>query len=130
MSRPNSAFPFLLLIFLSIFSCFCSNVTTAQIDHSSLEQISQALEMPLNASFPTEFVAEDGGDGDIEEINGRRLLHYYQRHYYISYGALSANRIPCPARSGRSYYTHRCHKSNSPVNPYTRGCSSITRCRR
>uniref|UniRef100_A0A803KSB4 Uncharacterized protein n=1 Tax=Chenopodium quinoa TaxID=63459 RepID=A0A803KSB4_CHEQI len=50
--------------------------------------------------------------------------------YYISYGALSANRVPCPPRSGRSYYTHNCFAAHGPANPYTRGCSCITRCRR
>ncbi|EPS62369.1 hypothetical protein M569_12424, partial [Genlisea aurea] len=50
-------------------------------------------------------------------------------HYYISYGALSANRIPCPPRSGRSYYTHNCYRARGPVHPYSRGCSAITHCR-
>ncbi|XP_050204261.1 protein RALF-like 34 [Mercurialis annua] len=70
------------------------------------------------------------GDDDDGEIADRRSLIWRRFHYYISYGALSANRIPCPPRSGRSYYTHNCFKSRAAVNPYTRGCSRITRCRR
>ncbi|KAK1276058.1 Protein RALF-like 34 [Acorus gramineus] len=31
---------------------------------------------------------------------------------------------------GRSYYTHHCYRARGPVNPRTRGCSAITRCRR
>ncbi|KAK1263035.1 Protein RALF-like 34 [Acorus gramineus] len=59
----------------------------------------------------------------------RRALFWQAVHFYISYGALSANRIPCPPRSGWSYYTHNCYRARGPVNPRTRGCSAITRCR-
>ncbi|ESQ31191.1 hypothetical protein EUTSA_v10005130mg [Eutrema salsugineum] len=74
-------------------------------------------------------------DGDVKEeddVGGadRRSLYWQRRKYYISYGALSANRVPCPPRSGRSYYTHNCFRARGPVHPYRRGCSSITRCRR
>ncbi|KAL8030005.1 hypothetical protein ABFX02_14G259400 [Erythranthe guttata] len=74
---------------------------------------------------------EEEGDGALH----RRSLYWSSpstapKRYYISYGALSANRIPCPARSGRSYFTHNCFRARGPVHPYTRGCSAITRCRR
>ncbi|XP_010547519.1 PREDICTED: protein RALF-like 34 [Tarenaya hassleriana] len=75
----------------------------------------------------------DGTDADAAEEDGggdRRSLFWRRRRYYISYGALSANRIPCPPRSGRSYYTHNCYRARGPVHPYSRGCSMITRCRR
>ncbi|XP_051212229.1 uncharacterized protein [Lolium perenne] len=44
---------------------------------------------------------------------------------YISYGALSANTVPCSER-GLSYYN--CQPGGE-VNPYTRGCSAIALCR-
>ncbi|KAK8618438.1 hypothetical protein V6N13_132430 [Hibiscus sabdariffa] len=44
----------------------------------------------------------------------------------ISYKALEKNAIICN-QPGRSY--NDCHRGG-PVNPYTRGCSIITRCRR
>ena len=73
-------------------------------------------------------------DAEEEEDNvgvvDRRSLYWHRKRYYISYGALSANRVPCPPRSGRSYYTHNCFRARGPVHPYSRGCSSITRCRR
>ncbi len=50
--------------------------------------------------------------------------------FFISYGSLSADRIPCPAGSGRSYYTNNCAAATGPVRPYTRGCSAITLCAR
>ncbi|CAO1942935.1 unnamed protein product [Urochloa humidicola] len=44
---------------------------------------------------------------------------------YISYDAMSRGRVPCSYR-GASYYNCR---PGGPANPYTRGCSQITRCR-
>ncbi|CAA0819620.1 Protein RALF-like 34 [Striga hermonthica] len=75
---------------------------------------------------------EQEEDEDEDGLPRRSLYWKWpgRRRYYISYGALSANRVPCPARSGRSYYTHNCFRAHGPVNPYTRSCSAITRCRR
>ncbi|XP_057466368.1 rapid alkalinization factor-like [Actinidia eriantha] len=64
------------------------------------------------------------GDGEFEmdsEAN-RRIL---ATSNYISYGALQRNTVPC-SRRGASYYNCR---SGAQANPYTRGCSAITRCR-
>ncbi|CAJ2631660.1 unnamed protein product [Trifolium pratense] len=55
------------------------------------------------------------------EIN-RRILANTK---YISYGALQRNTVPC-SRRGASYYN--C-KPGAQANPYSRGCSAITRCR-
>ncbi|GFY86065.1 ralf-like 34 [Actinidia rufa] len=103
----------------------------AQIDHASLQLMTEALEWPSTMSIQDEFsVIDDDGDLDLSNTESdRRSLYWRTRRYYISYGALSANRIPCPARSGRSYYTHNCYTASGPVHPYTRGCSTITRCR-
>ncbi|KAL3039216.1 hypothetical protein AAZX31_01G173800 [Glycine max] len=73
---------------------------------------------------------EDSEEEDVQNGYSRRSLFWRRMKYYISYGALSANRIPCPPRSGRSYYTHNCYRARGPVHPYSRGCSVITRCRR
>uniref|UniRef100_A0A7N1A1B2 Uncharacterized protein n=1 Tax=Kalanchoe fedtschenkoi TaxID=63787 RepID=A0A7N1A1B2_KALFE len=80
---------------------------------------------------------DEFGDGGLtlgleeeEEEEARRSLFWRAARYYISYGALSANRVPCPPRSGRSYYTHNCFRASGPVRPYFRGCSAISRCRR
>lgn len=61
------------------------------------------------------------------EAHGRLLRRI---RYYISYGALAANRVPCHPRSGRSYYTQNCYGATGPVRPYHRSCTAITRCRR
>ncbi|XP_047947043.1 protein RALF-like 34 [Salvia hispanica] len=86
-----------------------------------LQLRNETLEFQLESPF--EFEEE-------EETGERRSLYWHAKKYYISYGALSANRVPCPPRSGRSYYTHNCFRARGPVHPYTRGCSAITRCRR
>ncbi|KAF1879071.1 hypothetical protein Lal_00047743 [Lupinus albus] len=55
------------------------------------------------------------------EINRRMLA----TSSYISYGALRRNSVPC-SRRGASYYNCR---TGAEANPYSRGCSAITRCR-
>ncbi|KAK3433086.1 protein RALF-like 19 [Eucalyptus grandis] len=57
------------------------------------------------------------------EINRRQLAG---RGRHISYNALKKNNVPC-SRRGQSYYN--CKKMKK-ANPYKRGCSSITRCKR
>ncbi|OIT33137.1 PREDICTED: rapid alkalinization factor-like [Nicotiana attenuata] len=73
-----------------------------------------------------ELLAENGSDEEfsMESESTRRILAYRRR--YISYGALSRNRVPC-SRRGASYYNCR---PGAQANPYRRGCSAITRCRR
>ncbi|GMJ08729.1 ralf-like 34, RAPID ALKALINIZATION FACTOR 34 [Hibiscus trionum] len=107
----------------------------AQVEETSLKLAGDALEWQLPMSFYTDLDDEEEADAEIddgegENVYGRRSLFWKRMRYYISYGALSANRIPCPPRSGRSYYTHNCFNAHGPVHPYSRGCSRITRCRR
>ncbi|GMI79797.1 hypothetical protein HRI_001649000 [Hibiscus trionum] len=69
----------------------------------------------------------DGLSGECKnewdsEMNRRSLAG----RRYISYRALRQNAVPCNQR-GRSYYN--CGAAGK-VNPYTRGCSVITRCAR
>ncbi|XP_012482113.1 protein RALF-like 33 [Gossypium raimondii] len=67
----------------------------------------------------SDFDAEFAMDSEIS----RRIL---ARTRYISYGALRRNTVPC-SRRGASYYNCR---PGAQANPYSRGCSRITRCRR
>ncbi|CAL9186190.1 unnamed protein product [Musa hybrid cultivar] len=60
----------------------------------------------------------------MESVSARRSLA--SRTKFVSYGALTKNRVPCNRR-GQSYYN--CHRQKK-VNPYRRGCSSITKCAR
>lgn len=68
-------------------------------------------------------------DDEFLDEPTRRMLATARRSY-ISYGALNGNRSPCPARSGRSYYTPNCNTRAGPAQPYRRGCYQITRCAR
>ncbi|XP_048128305.1 protein RALF-like 34 [Rhodamnia argentea] len=130
----------LLTSFLLVPSLFTApNLAQAQAgatDEAGLKLMTSdpAMEWPGAISMYDGFFGEGGGDGAGEEIEGepgRRSLFWHTiMRYYISYGALSANRVPCPPRSGRSYYTHNCFKVSGPVHPYNRGCSRITFCRR
>ncbi|CAA3027787.1 rapid alkalinization factor [Olea europaea subsp. europaea] len=84
--------------------------------------------MPMMRSGCKGTIAECLGDTDEEEEfeldseSNRRIL---ATRRYISYGALQKNRVPC-SRRGASYYNCR---PGAQANPYTRGCSAITRCR-
>jgi hypothetical protein len=62
---------------------------------------------------------EEGCEGDAAT---RRQL---AGNSYIGYDALRRNAVPCSYR-GASYYNCR---PGAQANPYSRGCSSITRCR-
>ncbi|ERN08659.1 hypothetical protein AMTRI_Chr11g98970 [Amborella trichopoda] len=101
----------------------------AEAEVSSMGSSMDALEWGLSSYNGDEMSSgfdEVGEEGEW----ARRSLYWRIVHYYISYGALSANRIPCPPRSGRSYYTHNCYKARGPVRPYHRGCNAITGCSR
>ncbi|XP_050906768.1 protein RALF-like 34 [Lathyrus oleraceus] len=117
-----------ILLSLTLFTIINIHVD-AQIEETTLNLSSDVLEWPTTMSSLYNELAEDNEE-DIDSDFSRRSLFWSRVKYYISYGALAANRIPCPPRSGRSYYTHKCYEARGPVHPYTRGCSAITRCRR
>ncbi|EOA32472.1 hypothetical protein CARUB_v10015749mg [Capsella rubella] len=64
-----------------------------------------------------------GAEFEMDSEINRRIL---ATRRYISYGALRRNTVPC-SRRGASYYNCR---RGAQANPYRRGCSVITRCRR
>ncbi|KAJ0980663.1 hypothetical protein J5N97_008918 [Dioscorea zingiberensis] len=63
-----------------------------------------------------------GEEFDLGSETNRRIL---ATSSYISYGALRRDSVPC-SRRGASYYNCR---AGGQANPYSRGCSAITRCR-
>ncbi|WOH15921.1 hypothetical protein DCAR_0935468 [Daucus carota subsp. sativus] len=78
----------------------------------------------LPASGTVADFISDESEFDLDSDINRRILATRRR--YISYGALSRNTVPC-SRRGASYYNCR---QGAQANPYNRGCSKITRCRR
>ncbi|KAL5099255.1 hypothetical protein RYX36_003582 [Vicia faba] len=113
-----------ILLSLTLFTISSIHVDAQIEETTTLNLSSDVLEWPTTMS--SLYNEEDMDSDDFS----RRSLFWSRVKYYISYGALAANRIPCPPRSGRSYYTHKCYEARGPVHPYTRGCSAITRCRR
>jgi Rapid ALkalinization Factor (RALF) len=99
----------LLLIFFS--SLFSSLPVFAH----SLQ--SNGLDLDLN------FIRKSDAFNLSYEEHTRRVL---ANSRYISYGALRRDSVPCSYR-GASYYNCR---PGAHANPYARGCSAITRCRR
>ncbi|KAF0905525.1 hypothetical protein E2562_007322 [Oryza meyeriana var. granulata] len=88
-----------------------------------------AGEVPLSLELGVGGSRNDGfGFSSAEEAAAdgaavvRRVL---QGQRYISYGALGPATTPCSLR-GASYYNCR---PGGQANPYSRGCSVITRCR-
>lgn len=129
--KSEMAPKFLLLLIFAIIFLFISPTRAHLPIDTSMKLMADALEWPTTISLiqnPT--IADDDDFEEDQEQDPRRSLFWRRVHYYISYGALAANRIPCPPRSGRPYYTHNCYKARGPVNPYSRGCTAITRCRR
>ncbi|KAL1546222.1 rapid alkalinization factor-like [Salvia divinorum] len=70
-----------------------------------------------------ECLANEEDEFELDSESNRRIILASRRH--ISYEALKRNNVPC-SRRGASYYNCR---PGAQANPYTRGCSAITRCR-
>ncbi|KAL3517457.1 hypothetical protein ACH5RR_020046 [Cinchona calisaya] len=70
-----------------------------------------------------ECLGSSAGEFNMDSEINRRILATSSN--YISYGALERNTVPC-SRRGASYYNCQ---PGAEANPYTRGCSAITRCR-
>ncbi|XP_020099957.1 protein RALF-like 33 [Ananas comosus] len=119
MARPSSFFSLLLLLFLTI-------LASSAYAHGDLP-----LSWIPAGSACRGTIGEclGVGDGDVVEELGlasadpsRRVLALSG---YISYDALRRDSVPC-SRRGASYYNCR---PGAQANPYSRGCSVITRCR-
>lgn len=110
MARPTRALllPLLLLLALAALARASGDVPAASLgwDLGAVGAVGEDEEF----GFP-------GGDSVA-----RRVL---QGGGYLSYGALRRDNVPCSVR-GASYYNCR---PGGQANPYSRGCSAITRCR-
>ncbi|KAL7211794.1 hypothetical protein ACSBR2_014620 [Camellia fascicularis] len=121
--------PWLTLLLLAL--AMVVESSSAVFDGTSLETIVTHSQHDLLHSHGIATCHGQVGDciAEVEEMImdseiSRRTLAQTQR--YITYGALKANRVPCN-RNGRPYYN--CNQRGK-ANPYSRGCSRITRCAR
>lgn len=123
---------FSLIFISSIFLIVIVSLSSPAVGHSMEPAAASGyFPMTLSSSSPicdgsigACLAEEDSDEFGMESESTRRMLAYRRR--YISYGALSRNRVPC-SRRGASYYNCR---PGAQANPYRRGCSAITRCRR
>ncbi|XP_030545929.2 protein RALF-like 22 [Rhodamnia argentea] len=112
-------------VFLTLLAILAFLVTiSCASDYADLHQASFFMG---RSECPGDWIGECRVLGEETESEGeseseRRILAMRQ---YISYGALRRNSVPC-SRRGASYYNCR---AGAPSNPYSRGCSRITRCR-
>ena len=92
----------IMLLFTLLIYATSNSWVRAQIDHYSLHLMTEALDWQPKTSIHDEFgIIDDDLDSDIGF--DRRYLHEIRRRY-ISYGALSANNVPCE-KHGMSYYS-------------------------
>ncbi|XVF06035.1 hypothetical protein REPUB_Repub06bG0013500 [Reevesia pubescens] len=79
---------------------------------------STSTRSPCKGSIAECLIEEE--EFEVDSEISRRIL---QTTRYISYGALQRNTVPC-SRRGASYYNCQ---PGAQANPYSRGCSRITR---
>lgn len=116
----------LVLVAAMLVSCLLLQfVDKAEASYGMME-FSSPDSLSLEEQLELAFEGED--EFLLDDITRRMLAQ--RRRSFIGYGALSGNRSPCPARSGRSYYTPNCNSQRGPAQPYRRGCYAITRCAR
>ncbi|KAK3407275.1 hypothetical protein EUGRSUZ_K03354 [Eucalyptus grandis] len=108
-----------LHVFLALLAIAAFSITiSCASEHADLHQASYFV-------WRSECQGDSIGECRVlgeETESERRILATRQ---YISYGALRRNSAPCSQR-GASYYNCR---AGGQSNPYSRGCSQITRCR-
>lgn len=111
-------------VFLALLAILAFNITiSCASDFADLHQASYfewRSERRGNSIGECRALGEEAGS---ESEGKRRILATTQ---YIGYGALRRNSVPC-SRRGTSYYNCR---AGAQTNPYSRGCSRITSCRR
>ena len=95
----------------------------AAAPHHELDPARWASDQDHDGTMLSACTVEDlQGEGCEGEAATRRQLG---GNHYIGYDALRRNAVPCSHR-GASYYNCR---PGGQANPYSRGCSAITRCR-
>lgn len=110
------AFLLFVYLFLAALMMDSSTIVDAGVD----QRLSWVPAKARCQGSMAECMADEEFGMDSEII--RRILATTK---YISYGALQRDSVPCSQR-GASYYN--CH-AGAQANPYSRGCSAITRCR-
>ncbi|KAL0364812.1 UNVERIFIED_CONTAM: Rapid alkalinization factor [Sesamum angustifolium] len=110
-----------MLLALCLISSLLLSHASAAGDHGASGWLMPAVR-PGCGGTVAECLANEDEEFELDSESNRRIL---ATRRYISYGALQRNSVPC-SRRGASYYNCR---PGAQANPYSRGCSAITRCR-
>ncbi|KMS95461.1 hypothetical protein BVRB_008000 [Beta vulgaris subsp. vulgaris] len=125
VNKPSTLMMISMLFMLLFSAVHSSSFSDFDIDFDTV--VSQLMDPSTTSCDGSIGECSQGGDLEeeflVDSESNRRIL---ASRRYISYGALNRNRVPC-SRRGASYYN--CRPGGS-ANPYRRGCSRISRCRR
>ncbi|KAI3423233.1 uncharacterized protein J3R85_011196 [Psidium guajava] len=111
------------VVFLALLAILAFHVTISCA--SGYADLHQASFFMQRSECRGDSIGECAALGEETESEGESERRILATRRYISYGALRRNSVPC-SRRGASYYNCR---GGAPSNPYSRGCSRITRCR-
>ncbi|ESQ32232.1 hypothetical protein EUTSA_v10005147mg [Eutrema salsugineum] len=114
--------PRMIYVFLAIFVIVIAVVEAGGYEDSLGFVVKTGSSGKCKGSM-ADCIAEEEEEFELESEISRRIL---DSKVYISYGALRRNVVPC-SRRGASYYN--CERG-AEANPYSHGCSIITRCLR
>ncbi|OAY81088.1 rapid alkalinization factor-like [Ananas comosus] len=126
MANATRSSPARLLLLLLL-----SAASAAAASHSGLGvSFGSARDAPLSLMIPPSCRGSSVGECAVFEAEAEEAEEASRRVLggtggYISYAALRRDSVPCSQR-GASYYNCR---PGAQANPYSRGCSAITRCR-
>ncbi|MCL7037047.1 hypothetical protein MKW94_002411 [Papaver nudicaule] len=114
-----------MLVFITIFTITTASLIDAYSVSSSNHEMGWISATSTRSSCEggsTVGGCENANEFEMDSEISRRILATTK---YISYESLKKNTVPC-SQKGASYYN--C-KPGAQANPYTRGCSAITKCK-
>ncbi|XP_074313604.1 rapid alkalinization factor-like [Silene latifolia] len=112
-----------IIVIIAVCLCIIGFIDNVHANDVNYSVSSLVLTRPLCNGSMAECLIGDELD-ELDSETHRRILATQTK--YVSYGALNKNRVPCSKR-GASYYN--C-KPGAQANPYSRGCTTISRCSR
>ncbi|CAN8311045.1 unnamed protein product [Cochlearia groenlandica] len=115
------------ILFLALMSLSFLNISMVQASFTNelngLEWVKTSVHGSKCHGSIAECIGTEEEEEEMDSEINRRILATTK---YISYQSLKRNSVPC-SRRGASYYNCQ---NGAQANPYSRGCSSISRCRR
>jgi len=118
--HSSSGIETMCVVFFARLALLLSDGVNGQLSSDWVSELSSSrngwFDLRIESSSATKMCDEESWgecgatvDEENENVGHRRPMRRIR--YYISYGALAANRIPCPPWVGRSYYTCNCYRT-------------------